>query len=69
MSDPSDIKVLAQAIADELFVNGEGKHATRLVLTVDRPLKFDLGGWSKSAVVDVITRVLQRARQAAAEVP
>jgi hypothetical protein len=69
MSDSADITVLAQAIADDLFTNGEGKHATRLLLVVDRPLKLDLGGWSKTAVVDRIVRVLKRARQSATEVP
>jgi thiamine biosynthesis lipoprotein ApbE len=69
MSDPSDIKVLAQEIADDLFMNGQGQEATRLVLTVDRPLKLDLGGLSKPVVVDRIARALKRARQAAADVP
>jgi hypothetical protein len=42
-------RALAEAIADDLFVNGEGAHADRLALVLDNGRH--LGGWSKQAVV------------------
>ncbi len=44
----------AERIADDLFTNGEGQRADRLVLTVDGPPRLDLGGWSASAIADQI---------------
>lgn len=49
---------LAKRIADDLFVNGMGQEAERLVLTVDGPPTRDLGGWCKAAVVDRISGIL-----------
>lgn len=46
-------RALAQAIADDLFVAGDGEHADRLVLWVDADER-NLGGWSKRAVIDRI---------------
>jgi hypothetical protein len=43
---------LAEAIVDDLFINGAGQHGTRLVMMDEsnkqRPL--NLGGWCKEAV-------------------
>lgn len=40
---------LAQIIADDLFVNGEGAHADRLAMVLEDGRH--LGGWSKQAVI------------------
>jgi hypothetical protein len=48
---------IAQRIADDLFVNGEGVEAERLVLWLDSQ-DANLGGWSKRAVIDRIVKVL-----------
>jgi hypothetical protein len=46
---------IATKIADELFRNGSGQKADRLVLVQgDR----DLGGWCKAAVIDRIEKEL-----------
>lgn len=37
----------ARAIARDLFTNGAGTKADRLVLTIDGPPKRDLGGWAE----------------------
>ena len=49
---------IARMIADDLFANGAGELAERLVLTVDGPPKRNLGGWSKAAVITRITSLL-----------
>ena len=49
---------LAERIAQELFTNGQGQRAQRLVLTIDKPTPRDLGGWAEAAVVDLIERLL-----------
>lgn len=49
---------LATRIADRLFTNGSQEHAQRLVLTLDAPVRRDLGGWCESAAVDQIYNVL-----------
>lgn len=55
---------LAEKIADDLFRNGQGHEADRLVLmkdntdTTGRDWPKDLGGWCKSAVVDRIAAAL-----------
>jgi hypothetical protein len=51
---------LAQQIVDDIFVNGQGDEAQRLVLTIDSPSKRDLGGWSKECLADRIARLLER---------
>jgi hypothetical protein len=51
---------LAEAIAEDLFVNGCGDVAERLVLTVDSAPKRDLGGWSKGPLTDRIELLLRR---------
>lgn len=48
----------AKQIADELFVNGIGQEAERLVLEL--PGGKDGGGWSKSSVIGRICQVLAR---------
>lgn len=55
---PTPPRQLAEQIADELFVNGFGERAERLVLLDDAGR--NLGGWSKTAVVDRITACLER---------
>lgn len=62
MSRESDCKLLAERIADDLFMNGSREHAQRLVLTVDQPKHRDLGGLSKGVVVDRVVKVLKGAR-------
>ena len=49
---------LAQRIARRLFTNGSDELAQRLVLTVDKPSKRDLGGWSEACAVDEILEVM-----------
>jgi hypothetical protein len=53
-------KRLAHAIAEELFVNGMGKHAERLVLT-DAEGR-DLGGWGREPVEDLIRDIIAASR-------
>lgn len=64
MSTPDDEKV-AREIADDLFHNGVGQEADRLVLTL-QPNR-DIGGWCKQAVVDRIASALSAAREPVAE--
>ena len=45
---------LAKTIARDLFTDGQGARAQRLVLTIDGPPRLDLGGLSESVVVDRI---------------
>ena len=44
------IKALAAAIARDLFTNGNGDRADRLVLSRYPSLGSNLGGWSQAAV-------------------
>ena len=55
-----DVEKAAQAIVDDLFMNGNGDRAERLVLTADGPPRRDLGGWSSTAVLHRIKRLLTR---------
>jgi hypothetical protein len=55
---PTPPRQVAETIADELFVNGFGEQADRLVLLDDAGR--NLGGWSKTAVVDRITACIER---------
>jgi hypothetical protein len=52
------VRELAARIARRLFTNGSAERAQRLVLTVDRPVPRDLGGWSEDAAADQIAQVL-----------
>lgn len=47
---------IAKQIAEQLFQNGAGHKANRLVL--EMPSGRDGGGWCKQAVVDVIVKHL-----------
>lgn len=49
-------EAVAQRIVDDLFVNGEGKRATRLAM--EMPGKRDGGGWNELAVMDRVKKVL-----------
>jgi hypothetical protein len=51
---------LACKIANDLFTNGAGKHAQRLVL--EMPGLKDGGGWCESAVADMIEDHLEAAQ-------
>ena len=54
-------RAVAVSIADDLFVNGDGDEAIRLVL--DIRMKKDGGGWCKEAVIDLIERKLNALNQ------
>ena len=54
-------KKIAQQIANQLFKNGRGEKAKRLVLELKGGLNG--GGWCKSAVVDVIENCLVKAEK------
>lgn len=56
------LALLARQIAMDLFTNGQGQHADRLVLVIDGPLRQDLGGLGERAVVDRIQMALMRGR-------
>lgn len=56
-----NIRALAEAIADDLFVNGFGERAERLVLTFDRQ---DLGGLCRAAVIERVEERIRRAMDA-----
>ncbi len=49
---------LAARIAMRLFTNGCSSTAQRLVLTIDTPVKRDLGGWSLAGAVCEIEKEL-----------
>lgn len=57
-----DARKLATETADELFTNGSGEHAKRLVLEGEN--KRDLGGWCEDVVVERLTRWIQAPRKA-----
>ena len=56
----AQLEALAQEIVDDLFVNGAGQQADRLVLTT-RVVTHDLGGWGKGPMRDRILDALLRA--------
>jgi hypothetical protein len=56
-----DTEALAKQIAHDLFVNGQGQCAQRLVLTIDGPPTRNLGGWSEEAMADRIEDLLDAA--------
>ncbi len=49
---------LADYITEDLFTNGSGERADRLVLTIDGPPKRDLGGWGKLPFADRLRDLL-----------
>jgi hypothetical protein len=51
-------KRIATLIVDDLFQNGTGDKAERLVLTINGPPKRDLGGWSRGPMIDRIADML-----------
>jgi hypothetical protein len=54
-----DTRILAEKIAQRLFTNGSAERAQRLVLTIDKPVGRDLGGWSIGAATDHIEEILR----------
>ncbi len=57
------IRNIAKAIASDLFTNGVGQHAGRLVLVslkLDDAPERNLGGWSEGAVVDRVSAILEK---------
>lgn len=52
------IRVLAEAIASDLFTSGGGQRAERLAL-IDAE-KRDLGGWGLEPATDRIERMIRR---------
>lgn len=54
-----EARKMAERIVEQMFTNGAGTQATRLVLVVDHPDPkvpyLDIGGYSRSALVDLIT--------------
>jgi len=67
-SDADRLRELAEAIAADLFVNGFGAEAERLVLTSDSTGRTH-GGWCRGAVVDRIAARLSATPPSAVEVP
>jgi len=60
ISQPDDKAFqVAQLLVQELFQNGSGEEAARLVLTIDTPVHRDLGGWSRLAAQNRITDILR----------
>lgn len=56
-------RFLAREIVNELFTNGSGKVANRLVLFQERnmgSLERNLGGWGFKPAVDVVEDVINR---------
>ena len=49
-----------ELIVNDLFINGGGQRADRLVLTDDGPPTRDLGGWSRAAIADRIFTLLRK---------
>jgi hypothetical protein len=66
-TNDATVAKLAERIARDLFTNGQGQCAQRLVLTVDTPEKRDLGGWSFGPAVDRIATIIELERAIAAE--
>ena len=54
-------RLIAEKIAEELFVNGNGDKADRIQLCQKSGglLERDLGGWCKASAVAAIERVLE----------
>jgi hypothetical protein len=58
MTSRAHLEQLIARFVDDLFVNGSGQQADRLVLTVDGPPSRDLGGWCKAAIADRLREAL-----------
>lgn len=45
---------------EDLFTNGAGEEASRLVLMLERPgaKPLNLGGWGRQPMIDALTRML-----------
>ena len=56
----AEMDVIAERIADDLFVDAAGEEADRLVLWIDADER-NLGGWCKRAVADRVRAVLKGA--------
>lgn len=56
----SGARKFAEALARELFTNGSGDVAQRLVLSIDKPSHRDLGGWCEAVIIDKIEAALVR---------
>ncbi len=64
---PETLAAVAEAIADNLFTNGFGEVAARLVLESESGPGIrarDLGGWNRAAVLALIRRHLRLAIEA-----
>ncbi len=62
---PAVARRFAEAVTRDLFTNGQGQRAERLVLWAGR----DLGGWGEAVVVDRITEAIEAALRAAGSAP
>jgi hypothetical protein len=49
---------IAESVVADLFQNGSGQAAQRLVLTVDTPTPKNLGGWARGPAKDRIVAIL-----------
>jgi len=56
-NNSSDVKKLAEEIANALFVNGAGQRAEKLILEL--PDRTDGGCWCKNSVISVIENISQ----------
>ena len=56
MTNTDDYKQVAESIVDDLMTNGNGDKADRLVLEL--PDGRDGGGWSRSAAIDRVAKIL-----------
>ncbi len=52
MTETRRLRALIEHFARELFTNGMGQCADRLVLTIDAPKPIDLGGWGRLVIED-----------------
>ena len=55
---PTEIRTLAKEITEDLFTNGEGVRAHRLVLEAYKTQ--DMGGWSEQAVQSRIEAIIRK---------
>lgn len=62
--DERQMRELAKTIVDDLFINGLGEEAERLVLTIDKPQRRDLGGWGREAAIDRVTKAMEKIQPA-----
>jgi hypothetical protein len=64
-----DIRREAEALTENLFTNGSGARADRLVLTIDGPPTRDLGGWCRGAVIDQLEAFGRRCAERTVQKP